>query len=275
MSRSRLFAAALGAALAGGLTAGGAEPGGNQTEDPIVSSAESGVVRYAALRSEDGRARALARFLAWRHAVQRDEVFVSVQLVAMELAAGPGWADAPFAIRMDAGSGGRRIVGTDHTEYDANPEPGVGEVRPFRTDAAGKMRWLDFVEPDERETPLDRFHNHAPDMRVSATRLGLSESDRRAAVELTLTHGRTGEEIRLKGPDLQVPDRVWNLTPPEPKVMGLLETLNPFHRGSVWAWLANSARYGHCIDERRHAKRWFLDSGPTRAATRDPLQASA
>lgn len=44
--------------------------------------------------------------------------------------------------------------------------------------------------------------------------------------------------------------------------MGLLETLNPFHRGRVWAWLANSARYGHCVEERRYAKRWFLDGDP-------------
>jgi len=84
----------------------------------------------------------------------------AVQLVALEPRRGPGWADAPFAIRMDASSGGRRVVGTDHTGYGASPEPGIGEVRPFRTDAAGKMRWLDFVEPEERETPLDRFHNH-------------------------------------------------------------------------------------------------------------------
>ena len=39
--------------------------------------------------------------------------------------------------------------------------------------------------------------------------------------------------------------------------MGFLETLNPLDKGSVWAWLANSARYRHCIEERREAKRWF------------------
>ena len=284
MSRKRLFAVTLAVVLVGGSSAGGAAPA---VEDPVVSTpgnevafrrdcadAEPYQVRaYAALRSEGGRAQALARVLAWRHAVQRDEVFVSLELVALELDAGSEWADAPFAMRMDASAGtGRRIVGTDYTEYGANTEPGVGEVRAFRADAAGRMAWLDFVEPTERGTLFDRLHNHAPDMRVSGTELGLSDSERRVSLGLTLTHGRSGEEIRLAGPAVRVPDRIWRATPPEPRAMGFLATINPFDEASVWAWLGNSVRYRHCVEERREAKRWFAagampeksgpDSGP-------------
>ncbi len=273
MSGSGLSAAALVLGLAG-CSSVETVPDAAESEHPIVQEpgTEVGFHRdcadatpyrveaYAALRSEDGRARALARFYARRHAVQREEVFVGMALIAMEVDAGPAWADVPFAVRMDAGSNGRRIIGADHTRYGANPTPGVGELRSFRSDALGRMSWLDFIEPTEPEAANDRSRNHAPEMEASATELGLTQSERRVLLGLTLAHRKADDEIRLEGPALHVPDRIWNATPPEPRAMGFLETLNPLDKGSVWAWLANSARYRHCIEERREAKRWF-DTG--------------
>ena len=44
---------------------------------------------------------------------------------------------------------------------------------------------------------------------------------------------------------------------------GAAESHNPIDKGSVWAALGNAARYGHCIDERRYAKRWFREISST------------
>ena len=43
-----------------------------------------------------------------------------------------------------------------------------------------------------------------------------------------------------------------------PRPLGFFETLNPFERGGIWGALVDGARYDHCIDERRAAKRLFL-----------------
>ena len=287
MSRDCYLALALWVTLAGGSAAGEARPDAGQGE-PIVheTGSEIGFHRkcadveryqvwaYGALRSEDGRARALASFYARRHAVQLDEVFVGLQLVALRVDAGAAWADAPFALRMDAQSTGRRIAGADHLEYGANPERGVGEAVAFGADVDGQADWLDFVEPAEGEKLLDRRFNHSPVMEVTASELALSDPDRRVTLALTLTNGRTGDEIVLAGPAMQVPDRIWNANPPEPRVLGFFESLNPFDEGSVWRWMAHQARYDHCVEERRHAKRWFADRARVGAGGPEIAQAS-
>ena len=229
---------------------------------------------FAALRSEDDHARALARVYARRHAVQLDEVFVGLQLVALRVDAGAAWAGAPFAVRMDAHSTGRRILGADHINYGANPERGVGEVVTFGADVDGRADWLDFVEPAEGEKLFDRRFNHSPQMEVTATELALSDSDRRVTLALTLTNARTGDEIVLAGPDMLVPDRIWNANPPKPRVLGFFQSLNPFDEGSVWRWMAHQARYDHCVEERRYAKGWFTAGVPTDPSGGEVSQAS-
>ncbi len=260
-----------------GSSAEDANPDTARAQDPIVHEAGTvvefhrkcadaepyQVAAYAALRSEDDRARALATIYVRRDAVRREEVFVGMRLVALELQAGPEWADAPFAIHLAAKSSASQVTGPGHTTYSANPEPGTGEERAFRADIDGRMEWLDFVEPTDPERETDRAYNWSPMLEATATDLGLNESDRRVALGLTLTHGETGDEIRMTGPALRVPDRVWHQVPPKPRRLGLLATLNPFDKGSVWAALGNAARYGHCVDERRYAKRWFREISST------------
>ena len=288
MSRNRYLAAALLAALTGGSSAAETKLDASVPEEPIVHEAgtEIGFHRkcadvepyqawaYGALRSEDGRARALAGFYARRHAVQLDEIFVGLQLVALRVDAGAAWADAPFALRMDAHSTGHRIIGNDHIDHGTNPERGVGEVVAFGADIDGRADWLDFVEPAQGEKLFERCFNHSPQMEVSATELALSDSDRRVTLALTLTHRETGDEIVLTGPALQVPDRIWDANPPEPRVLGFFESLNPFDEGSVWRWMAHQARYNHCVEERRYAKRWFTDGARADPGGREVAQAS-
>ena len=277
VSRQGAFAFLLVFVLPGGSSADDAMSNAAETTDPIVHQAGAVVEfhrkcanaepfrvgAYAALRSEDGRARALANFYARRDAVRREEVFVGMQLVALELQAGQEWADASYAIRLEAQANGSRVAGPDHTTYSANPEPGMGEQRAFRTDVHGHMAWLDFIEPTEPEREADRSYNWSPMLETTATELGLNESDRRLLLGLTLTHGETGAEIRLTGPALWVPDRVWNQIPPKPRRLGFFAMMNPLDKGSVWAAVGNAARYRHCVDERRHAKRWFKKTSST------------
>ena len=276
MSPNGFFAVAMVLALTSELSADDAE-----AKDSIVHEAgtEVGFHRecadaepfrvqaYASLRSDDGRGRALARLYARRDPVRREEVFVGMDLVAMEVEAGRDWGDAPYAVRLDARSGIRQVMGPDYTTYSANPAPGMGEERTFRTDGDGRTAWLDFVEPTEPEGKTDRSHNWSPSLEATATELGLDESDRRVRLGLTLANGETDDEIRLTGPALWIPDRVWNQVPPKPRTLGLFGMLNPFDEGSVWAWLSNAARYGHCVDERRYAKRWFRQSSFVGRAT--------
>ena len=274
MSSNGFPAMALALFLAGGSSA---DDAGTETqEDPIVHApgTEVGFHRkcadaeryrvqaYAVLESSDDRARALAHIHARRDPVRREEIFVGMNLVAMQLEAGPDWSDTPYSIRLNACSSARQIEGPDHTEYDANPEPGLGERRTFRTDAHGSMAWLDFVEPTEPEGRTDRSYNWSPPLETTAGELGIDESDRRVQLGLTLTHGATGAQIRLTGPALWVPDRIWYLTPPEPRRLGFFGMLNPFDEGSVWAALSNASRHGRCIDERRYAKLWFRKVSP-------------
>ena len=281
VSRQVPFAFLLFLALPGGSSADDPMSHAGKAQDPIVHDAATVVLfhrkcadaepfrveAYAALHSEDGRARALAKFYARRDAVQREAIFVGMRLVALELQAGPDWADAPYAVQLEARSSEREVVGPDHTTYSATPEPGMGEQRAFRTDAQARMEWLDFVEPTEPEGETNRAYNWSPMLETTATELGLNESDRRALLGLTLTHGETGDEIRLTGPALRVPDRVWHRTPPKPRKLGLFGMLNPFDKGSVWAALGNAARYGRCVDERRYAKHWFQKVSSTAPET--------
>ena len=226
------------------------------------------VQAYASLRSDDARGRALVAYYARRDPVRREEVFVGMDLVAMEVEAGRDWGDAPYAVRLDASSGEeRQVMGPDYATYSANPEPGTGEERTFRTDGDGRTAWLDFVEPTEPKGKTDRSYNWSPSLEATATELGLDESDRRVLLGLTLTNGETGAEIRMTGPVLWIPDRVWNQVPPKPRRLGLFGMLNPFDEGSVWTWLSKAARYGHCVDERRYAKRWFGQTSSVGRAT--------
>ena len=131
-----------------------------------------------------------------------------MDLVAMEVEAGRDWGDAPYAIRLDASFGERQVMDPDYTTYSANPEPGTGEERTFRTDGDGRTAWLDFVEPTEPKGKTDRSYNWSPSLKATATELGLDESDRRVRLGLTLANGESDAEIRLTGLALWIPERV-------------------------------------------------------------------
>ena len=181
------------------------------------------VQAYAELESEDGLARALVLAYARHDAVRRDDVFIG--------RAGEANAGAAWAMRMEARSASGGYVGAEHPAYDANPARGEGERRAFRADASGALDWLDFTEPDDEGDRGIYPHNWSPEMETTAAALRLSDVHGDLALDLVLTQVHSGESLRLPGPMLWLPDRIWHERAPKPKTLGLLAALSPFQRG--------------------------------------------
>lgn len=215
------------------------------------------VQAFAELGSEDDRARALVLAYARHDAVHRDDIFVGLRLVALRVEGGEENAGASWSMRTEARSATGLYIGAEHSHYDSNPARGEGERRLFRADAAGTINWIDFAEPGDEDDRGLYPHNWSPEMETTAAQLALSDAAREVALDLVLTRTDSGESIRLTGPVLWIPDRVWHERPPKPKTLGLLAALNPFEEGGVWQWVARGAKYGKCIEERRAAKRAF------------------
>ena len=215
------------------------------------------VQAYAELESEDGLARALVLAYARHDAVRRDDVFIGLRLVALRVRAGEAKAGAAWSMRMEARSATGLYVGAKHTHYHANPARGEGERRAFRADASGALDWLDYTEPDDEGDRGIYPHNWSPEMETTAAVLRLSDTHRHVALDLMLTATDTGQAVRLPGPMLWIPDRIWHERAPKPKTLGLLAALNPFEEGGIWQTLARGTKYRACIEERRAAKRRF------------------
>ena len=214
------------------------------------------VQAWAQIESEDGRAHALVLAYARHHPVRRDDIFIGLRLVALYVDAGEGTAHAHRSVRMEARGAGS-YVGPDHASYDSNPGPGEGERLAFRADASGVLRWLDSTEPGDEDDRGGYPYNWSPEMETTAVELGLSDSTREVALNLVLTQVESGEAIRVPGPTLWIPDRIWHERPPKPKTLGLLQALNPFEEGGIWQWFRRGAKYGRCIEERKAAKEVF------------------
>ena len=215
------------------------------------------VQAYAELESEDRLARTLVLAYARQDAVRRNDVFIGLRLVALRVRAGETKAGAAWSMRMEARSATGLYVGAQHTHYDAVPARGQGQRRAFRADASGALDWFDFTEPDDEGDRRIYPHNWSPEMETTATVLRLSDAHRDVALDLVLTATDTGEVLRLPGPTLRLPDRIWHERAPKPKTLGLLAALNPFEEGGIWQTLARGTKYGPCIEERRAAKRRF------------------
>ena len=185
------------------------------------------VQAYAELEPEDGLARALVLAYARHDAVRRDDIFIGLRLVALRVRAGETKAGTAWSMRMEARSATGLYVGAQHTHYDAVPARGQGERRAFRADASGAFDWFDFTETDDEGDRGIHPHNWSPEMETTAAVLRLSDAHRHVALDLVLTATDTGEAVRLPGPMLWVPDRIWHERAPMklPRFGGHLNTV--------------------------------------------------
>ena len=100
-------------------------------------------------------------------------------------------------------------------------------------------------------------YNWSPKMEATTATLGMNNESRNVSLELVLAEADSGNTVRLRGPSIRIPDRLWNECLSEPKTPGLFASLNPFVRNGLWRMLARAARHQECIRERRCAKRDF------------------
>ena len=78
-------------------------------------------------------------------------------------------------------------------------------------------------------------------MVVTAEELGLTADNREVPLDLVLSQTRSVGEVRLRGPTIRVPDRIWHERPPRPRKLGLVSALNPFQPGGIWRTLTRGA----------------------------------
>ena len=210
------------------------------------------VQAYAELGSEDERARALVLIYVRRDAERQDEIVIGARLVAMRIESGS--AGAMWSVSLEARTTAGRHIGARQSHYICCPARGEGRRRPFRTDGNGVLEWLDHPEPPDAMS--NRYPcNWSPRMETTAAALGLTGENRSVALDLVLTESDGGSTVRLCGPTILIPDRIWHARPP--KNPDLLASLNPFGRDGLWQTLARAARSRECIRERRCAKRDF------------------
>lgn len=213
------------------------------------------VQAYAELKSDNGLARALLLVYVRRDPEQRRGIFVGARLVAMRFKAGD--ACTKWSVSLDAHSAGGRHVGAKHSHYISCRARGEGRRRPFRTDRNGVLDWLDHAESVNGKGTGGYPYNFSPKMETTAAALRMTDESRDVSLDLVLTESETGNTVRLRGPSIHIPDRIWNEPPSEPTVPGLFASFSLLGRDGLWRTLARAARHRECIRERRWAKRDF------------------
>ena len=235
-------------------------PGGRIVFNRMCADEEPYRVKaYARMESPDGRARAVAAVLAGYRATGGKTVHVDVRIQRLKLDTGWDWRNAEFTIRLVA-RGDRAVV--EDREVGSYVEDAKGE-RPFRTDEAGTVDWITFVEPADEEKGSDRFHRFGPELDVKAPNLDVDSPRDEFGLALVIRNRASGGTLELAGPRVRIPERIWAMDPPSPRTLGLAETLNPAQEGGLFDVLGRAWKYRKCIEERRAAKGFLGPYAPS------------
>ena len=212
---------------------------------------------YALFASADGRARAL--LVPWAgYTGLSEEIGLGVRLESLTLDAGVQWVSQPYALRLEVRTGqGQWQAGAEVFTYHASEPGGPPLEQAFTTTPTGQVRWLTFIERDELEPGSDRSHRFAPSPAVPVRTLGLHDRETPVQLAMIVRNLESLEEIRMTGPSLRIPQRVWSMKPPAYRELDLVQSLNPLQEGGIAQAVAGAWRYRNCIDERRAAKREF------------------
>ena len=224
------------------------------------------VKAYARMESPDGRAQAVVAVLAGYRATGGRTVFVDVRLQRLRLDAGDHWRDTSYTIRLVARSDRAALEGPEAGSF---VEDARGERR-FRTDRDGTADWITFVEPADEVEGSERFHRFAPEIGFKAPNLDVEGPRDEFDLGLSLRNEANARTLQLLGPRVRIPERLWDMVPPAPATLGLMETLNPGQDGGLFDVLGRAWKYRKCIEERRAAK-GFLGPYATTARTDDEI----
>ena len=219
------------------------------------------VKAYARMESQDGRARAVAAVLVGYRATGGKTVHIDVRIQRLKLDAGKEWRHADYTIRIEARSARVAVKGRKVGSYDDDT---TGKER-FSTDEAGTADWITFVEPEDEDEDSGSFYRFGPELDIKARDLGVERPQDEFDMALMLQNEANGQTLELSGPRVRIPERIWAMNPPAPKILGLVQTLNPSQEGGLFSTLGRAWKYRKCIEERKTAKRFL---GPYAGAAR-------
>ena len=218
------------------------------------------VQAYAYLTSLSGQARALVRAQVGFAGLQRVPS-VSAELQALALDAGREWANRSYSLSLAAQPAGGGIVeGAPLTTWHDLPGPGkhgYPEVRTFTANQEGQTRWITFLKKGQTASGFEAGHRLMEPVQVSLRELELQDRDTPVAISVIIRDLESGDEIRMNGPSLRIPEQVWTMEPQVFQVLDLPQTLNPSQEGGLFHALRQNWKYRKCIDERREAKKQF------------------
>ena len=212
------------------------------------------VQAYARMESRDGRARVVAAVQAGYRATGGKTVYIDVRIQRLKVNAGKEWQNADYTIRLTGRSARNVVEGREFRSYVDPPAPAH---RNFRTGEAGTADWITFVEPEDRAESSDRFHRFGPELDFKTRDLEVEGPQDEFDLALMLQNEANGQTLELWGPRVRVPERIWTMNPPTPKILGLVQMLNPSQEGGLFSTLGRAWKYRKCIEERKAAKRFL------------------
>ena len=176
-------------------------PGGRIVFNRMCADEEPYRVKaYARMESPDGRARAVAAVLAGYRATGGKTVFVDVLIQRLKLDAGTHWRNANYTIGLTARSEHAAVEGREVGRY---VEGGKGEIR-FTTGDSGTADWITFVEPDNEDEGLERFHRFAPELDFTDRELKVNGPQDEFDLTLLLRNETNGRTLSLAGPRVRI-----------------------------------------------------------------------
>jgi len=211
------------------------------------------VKAYTRMESPDERVRAVAKILVGYPDRGGESIWINVRLQRLKIDAGKTWRNVPYTIRLLANHQSLQLKGEAVGSFHDRELV----LKLFRTGDDGTADWITFVEPGEEVEGTENLYHTGPDMRVAVADLGVSGTTEEIGLALEIQNQQSGETIRLPGPYVRVPQRVWAMSPPDLRPLGLAETLDPTEEGGLFRFLGRAWKYRKCIKERRAAKRYL------------------
>ena len=197
------------------------------------------------MESVDARARAVASVRAGYHATGGKTVFISVRIQRLKLDAGAHWGESDYTIRLTARSERATLEGSEVRSY---VESAKGEFA-FRTGAAGTGDWITFVEREDEVEGFERFRRFGPQLGFTAQELAVRGPEDEFDLTLSVRNSTNGQVIKMPGPRVRIPERIWALNPPMPGTLGLLGMLNPAQEGGLFDVVGRGWKYRKCTLE--------------------------
>ena len=119
-----------------------------------------------------------------------------------------------------------------------------------REPPTGSRSWSPKTEP---RVPT-ASHRFGPALDFKARDLEVEGPQDEFDLALMLQNEANGQTLELWGPRVRVPERIWTMNPPTPKILGLVQMLNPSQEGGLFSTLGRAWKYRKCIEERKAAK---------------------